>query len=183
MSTTSLRRRRIVRLSAVMAVVCALMVPVGPFALFFFALLAPINTLIGIAGLSPLNAAGVAAAEAARLPFGVVALTSALPLSFGLIRLAACFRGFAREELFSPATIAGLRDFAGAILFWSLTQPLFGAAISVILTMGAPEGQRHLAVQVSSNFVLMSVFALCVLVVSWVLSEASALSDENAQFV
>ncbi|MBU1176539.1 MAG: hypothetical protein KKH72_14135 [Alphaproteobacteria bacterium] len=183
MNANSSHRRRIVRFSAAMSVICAVLMPVGPFVLFFLALLAPIDTLAAMAGVAPLQPGSVDAADGARLLFGIFALASALPLSFGLIRLAACFGGFARGALFAPSTIAGLRDFAGAMLVWTLAQPLFRAAYSMILTFGGPEGSRQIVVQIGSDFILMSVFALCVLIVSWVLTEASALSEENAQFV
>ena len=163
--------------------VCAVLTPAAPLVLFFIALLGPIDMLAHMAGLDPLAPGAESAAESARLLFGVFALASALPLSFGLIRLATCFRGFAQGNLFSPQTIAGLRDFAGAALVWTVLQPFMRAVFSLILTMGAPEGYRQIVVQLDSNMVLMSVIALGVLIVSWVLTEASAISEENAQFI
>jgi hypothetical protein len=174
------RLRRIAGFSRALAIVCAVLTPVAPLAVFLIALFAPLDALAESAGVvvhSPETA------EGGRLLFGVVALVSALPLSFGLIRLATCFRGFAGGALFAAASVAGLRDFAGATLFWALSQPFFATVSGLVLTWGAPEGKRELALQLSSNTILLAVFALCVLTVSWVLIEASALSEENAQFV
>ena len=144
------------------------------------ALFAPAADLQQVTGLT---LAVPEAIDAARLPFGVLALLASLPLSYGLIRLGACFRGFSRHDLFSRATISGLRDFAAAIFFWALCRPFFVMLFALVLSWGAPAGKRQLVLQLSSDSILLVVFALCVLIVSWVLTEASALSEENEQFV
>ncbi len=180
MTVSSTRRRRIRRFSTFVAAICVILMILAPISVFLMGLFAPVEALAQTIGIT-LTASE--AAEAGRLLYATTLLVSALPLSFGLIRLAACFRGFAADALFAAATIAGLRDFAAAILFWALAQPLFRTLGGLVLTWDAPPGERQLAVQLSSDTVFLGMFALSVLVVSWVLTEASALSEENAQFV
>ncbi len=180
MDTPSSRRRRIRRFSSIVAAICIILMAASPLVVFLMALLLPVDELTQSVGIS---LAAPEAAEAGRLMFATIMLVATLPLSFGLLRLAACFRGFATDELFAASTIAGLRDFAAAMLFWTLAQPLFRMLGGLVLTWGAPLGERQIAVQLGSDTILLGMFALSVLVVSWVLTEASALSDENAQFI
>ena len=180
MNTPSSRRRRIRRFSSIVAAICIILMVTAPMVVFLMGLLLPAEDLARSVGVS---LATSESAESGRLVFATIMLVATLPLSFGLIRLATCFRGFAVDALFAASTIAGLRDFAAAILFWTLTQPLFRMLGGLVLTWGAPSGERQLAVQLGSDTILLGMFALSVLIVSWVLTEASALSEENAQFV
>ena len=180
MDTPSLRRRRIRRFSSIVAAICLILMAATPMVIFLMGLFMPTDELSQSVGVS---LAAPESAEAGRLAFATIMLIATLPLSFGLIRLAACFRGFAAGELFATTTIAGLRDFAAAMLFWSLAQPLFRMLGGLVLTWSAPPGERQLAVQLGSDTVLLGMFALSILIVSWVLTEASALSEENAQFI
>ena len=180
MSAQSLRRRRIARFSNAVAAICALLTAVAPLLVFLSALFMPLEDLAKFGGLT-VEYPGFG--DGVRLPLAIAGLFATLPLSFGLIRLATCFHGFARGALFSPETISGLRDFAGAALVWTLLRPVFTAISSLILSSGAPEGSRQLVVQLNGDAVLLAIFALGVLIVSWVLTEAAALSEENAQFI
>ena len=180
MSSVSPRRQRIRRFSKIVALICAAMTFLVPLSAFIYALYAPVDTLLQAGGLSPDAAES---AEAARLVFAIVLLVTTLPLSYGLLRLGACFNGFADDALFAASTIAGLRDFAAIILFWALVQPFLTALFSVLLTWSAPDGQHKLTFRFGSEDVFLGLFALCVLVVSWVLTEASVLSEENEQFI
>lgn len=180
MTDQSTRRLRIRRFSYAVALICAALTILTPLSLFLFALFAPIELLLDAGGLS---SAASETADDARLVFGIVALFSALPVSYGLIRLGACFRGFAEDALFASTTISGLRDFAAVILFWSVAQPFLTALNSLVLTWSAPPGGHQISMSIGSDDIYFGLFALCVLIVSWVLTEASALSEENAQFV
>jgi hypothetical protein len=180
MNASSPRRLRIRRFSYAVAMICALLTLLTPLFFFIYALLAPTETLLSAAGLT---AKAAETAEASRLVFAIVALIAALPLSYGLLRLGACFRGFAEDALFAASTIAGLRDFAGIMLFWAVLQPFLTLINSLILTWSAPPGGHELSLKIASDDILLAVFALCVLIVSWVLTEASALSEEIEQFV
>ena len=77
----------------------------------------------------------------------------------------------------------GLRKFALGLLASALLQPFSAAALSVLLSSDAPAGQHRLTLGFGSDTMLALLAAGIVSVVAWVLAEASALAEENAQFI
>ncbi|WP_246678429.1 MULTISPECIES: hypothetical protein [unclassified Mesorhizobium] len=57
------------------------------------------------------------------------------------------------------------------------------AAMSVLLTLDAPAGQHRLTLSFGSDTVLMLLAAGTIAVIAWVMAEATALAEENQQFV
>lgn len=112
-----------------------------------------------------------------------VTLVPLAALVWALLRVRVCFAGFARGELFTGATTAGFRDFSLGVLLWAVLSVPAATALSVLMSWGAPPGQRQLAIAVSSDTLLMLFFAGTTAVVGWILAEASAIAEENAQFV
>ena len=76
-----------------------------------------------------------------------------------------------------------LRGFAAGFFASVVTGFFVAMAISVVLTLGAPAGQRALAVGLGSNELITLLFAGMVWQIAAVMSRAVALAEENAQFV
>ncbi|MFT7759296.1 UNVERIFIED_CONTAM: hypothetical protein ODX46_25225, partial [Salmonella enterica subsp. enterica serovar Enteritidis] len=76
-----------------------------------------------------------------------------------------------------------LRAFAMAVFVSTLLQPFAYAALSLILSWTNPAGQRALSIGISSDMWLGLLFAGTIIVIAWVMREAIAIADENAQYV
>lgn len=175
------RRLRIQRTSKVMAGLClagAVLLPAGVVAYWA---VSPLGALAGDARV-PLSWLG---------DFGPVqrllgALSSVLPvavLAWGLLRLRGCFLGFARGALFAGYSVRGFRDFALALTATSLLGILAHTLVGLLLSWGAPGGQKQLAVSLSSDMLMMLCIGGTMAVVGWVLGEAADLAEENASFI
>lgn len=104
-------------------------------------------------------------------------------LILALMSARRCFHAFAAGNFFGQDAVSGLRKFALGLLASALLQPFSAAALSVLLSSDAPAGQHRLTLGFGSDTMLALLAAGIVAVVAWVLSEASALAEENAQFV
>lgn len=172
--------RRIRALSRAMCVICIATAVLLPAGMLVYWLATPADALMAAAGAGrgatslgvPMRVAGFAIA---MIPLGV--------LVFGLHNAARCFVALAAGRVFSVDTIGRLRTFSLCVLISTLLKPLAGAALSVLLSSGAPAGSRVLAVSVGSDTLLAIIFAGLVTVISWVMLDAMAIVDEHAQFV
>lgn len=113
----------------------------------------------------------------------VTLMVPSLVLGFGLWHLRKMFLCFARNAIFENGTIRHLKIFSIALLLQTLLSPAAGALTSLLVTITRPEGQRMISIGLSnieaSSLFLGGLF----LIISWVLSEAVALHDENRSFV
>ncbi len=104
-------------------------------------------------------------------------------LILALMSARRCFSAFAAGYFFGQDAVMGLRKFALGLLASALLQPFSAAALSVLLSSDAPAGQHRLTLGFGSDTMLALLAAGIVSVVAWVLAEASALAEENAQFI
>ncbi len=118
-----------------------------------------------------------------RLLAALVSFLAALPLSWGLFRLSACFSEFSQGRPFSARSITGLRDFAAAIVASVIAKILALTLIILILTWTAPPGMKQLAVAVDSDAMMMALFAAIIAALAWAMGHAATLAEENSQFV
>ncbi|CCV13516.1 DUF2975 domain-containing protein [Mesorhizobium sp. STM 4661] len=108
------------------------------------------------------------------------------PLSCLILALMAarrCFGAFAVGNFFGPDAIKGLRNFALGLLASALLKPFSAAALSVLLSWDAPAGQHRLTFGFGSDTMLTLLAAGIIAVIAWVMTEASVLAEENAQFI
>jgi hypothetical protein len=111
---------------------------------------------------------------------------SALPLAcliWGLLRVRRCFEAFGQGRFFTRENIHGLRDFAIAVFASTLLKPVAGAALSILLSWQTYATGKTLVVNFGSDALLALLFAGLIAVIAWVMAEAMAIADENAQFV
>lgn len=181
--TPNARTRRLMkmqRLSRVMAMLCiAVAVALTGLTICYWTA-TPWLRLVSTLGMAPL---GPRADETLlRTGGAVVSLLPLAALIFGLISARACFLALAGGEVFSQASVRGLRGFAFWLLVSALLQPLAGMALSVLLSLGSG-GPGQLAISVSSDTLLALLFSGMVLVITTVMSEAVDIADDNAQIV
>jgi uncharacterized SAM-binding protein YcdF (DUF218 family) len=104
-------------------------------------------------------------------------------LILALISARRCFYAFAGGNFFGQDAVKGLRNFALGLLASALLKPFSAAALSVLLSSDAPAGQHRLTLGFGSDTMLALLAAGIVAVIAWVMAEASALAEENAQFI
>lgn len=119
------------------------------------------------------------------LRFGAIGLSllSVLPLSWGLVRVRACFAEFAQGRPFAARGVAGLRDFAIGMGLSVVAKPLSTMLLSIWLSWNAPAGQRQLVIQFDSDTLIMALFAATIAALGWAMQKAAAIAEENSQFV
>jgi len=121
--------------------------------------------------------------ETARLWGGLVSL---LPVGLGLALFLLLWRLFGEyaqgRALQAPAQRL-LHHVAGVLLALALLQPLTRAALSAVLTMNQPPGQRQLVLQLSGNDYLALLTAVALLAVALVMRQAVQAAEENRGFV
>jgi len=173
------------RLNSAFAWACALLAVALPLAVLYQLVTTPTEGLLLRAGVS-LSAVQVAMLDVElwqrllALGLGMLPVCCA---SYGLVCAMRCFSGFSQGEYFSLRTVRYLRGFAAGVFASVVTGFVVAMAISVLLTLGAPAGQRALAVGLGSNELITLLFAGMVWQIAAVMSRAVALAEENAQFV
>ena len=114
------------------------------------------------------------------------AAIAALPvaLSIGALwQLWQLFGAFAAGQALTQRAQRHLRRFAWALLARAVLQPLASAALSVVLTMANPVGQRMLFASFSSDNFFLILLGAVLLTIAVVMSDAVRAADENRGFV
>ncbi len=112
-----------------------------------------------------------------------VLLVYAGPVVWGFWELRALFRGYARGEIFCPSAAVRLRHCALAMVALAVAGPVTTVALSLALSVGLPEGSRHVVIGIHGEDLGFAIIGLAVLVIARVLGEAARLARENAEFV
>jgi len=179
--TSVVRVRRIRRLSGAMVFLCQSMPLLLVGGLLFYWFATPAVKLLLSAGLSPVAADTIGSGT--RLAGFAISMVPLSVLIWGLLQAQRCFRAFAAARFLTAEPVAGLRGFALGLLISSLVNPFATAALSVLLSWRGPPGTRTLTFNVGSDTLLLILFAGTIAVIAWVLAEAVAIAEENAQFV
>lgn len=173
------------RLNSAFAWVCALLAVALPLAVFYQLVTTPTEGLLLRAGVQ-LSALQLVLLDVDLWQRVLAVMLGMVPVcctSYGLVCAMRCFSGFSQAEYLSLRTVRYLRGFAAGI-FASVVAGLFVAMlISLVLTAGAPAGQKALAFGLGGNELLTLLFAGMVWQISAVMAKAVALAEENARFV
>ncbi|MDQ8020846.1 MAG: DUF2975 domain-containing protein [Moraxellaceae bacterium] len=113
---------------------------------------------------------------------GVTLLSLGLLLG-GLWQVRRCFQRFAAGHYFELATIRHLRRFAALTCASVVVSFVCTPVLSVLLTLNNAPGHRQLALGVSSEQLFTLFIAGMVWLIAAVMTHASSLAEENAQFV
>jgi hypothetical protein len=114
------------------------------------------------------------------------ALFTLLPLGVALAGLAFLWRLFSeyREaRIFSPLALHSLTGFARCLFVTAFAAPLYGVALSVILTWVNGPGRREVAIYFSSAHYAMLLLGAVLLAISSVMGEAARVAEDHAGFV
>ncbi len=112
----------------------------------------------------------------------LVSLIGVAPLSWGLLRARRCFVEFGAGRLFSTAGISGLRDFAIGTGISAALRPVTTASLGLLPGAGGT-GPHQLVLDISSDTLILALFAATIAALSWAMQKAAALAEENNRFV
>jgi hypothetical protein len=132
--------------------------------------------------------------EAAMVDVGTLALRarvagglwSLVPLGvilLGLLRLWQLFDEYASARVFSHRALVSLRGFARCMLAMGFVAPLYGAVLSVLMTMDRAPGTRELNVGFEFDHYAMILLGAVMLAIASVMAEAARVAEDNAGFV
>jgi hypothetical protein len=175
------RLSRIRSLSRVMAILCLVTALLLLAAMAYYWLTTPARALLTAASVNGATLTDIG--WDIRLAGFVISMIPLSALIYGLVRARRSFTEFAGGRIFSMQTVGGLKAFSISIAVSALLKPLAGAALSLLLSSAVVSGGRTLALTVGSDTLLTLLFAGMVAVIAWVMTDAVALADENAQFV
>lgn len=125
--------------------------------------------------------AGVAEGDLMRLFAIATALLHLLPLSWGLWRLRVCLTRFSTGHPFDAEGIAGLRDFALGTALSAIAKPLAGMLF--MLAMSWESRPKQIVIEISSDVMILALFAGVVAALVWAMQKAAQLAEENSQIV
>ncbi len=94
-----------------------------------------------------------------------------------------CFDEMAAGRMVSPAMSRGLKAMAVGMALSTILRPLASAAASVLASSSQPPGARSVVLTLSSDFLVLLVFAAAVFVVAHAMERATAIADDHARFV
>lgn len=123
------------------------------------------------------------------LPFEILCLAfvaSIVPMSaalYAVLTLKRLFGLYEKAIIFSDESVSCFRHLGYAAVLWVAANFVFTASISVILSHGNPEGERFIVAQFGSSDIGTLIVGAVVILISWVMREASALQDEQAHTV
>ncbi len=113
-------------------------------------------------------------------------LVSLIPVSvavFGAINLKELFKLYEKEIVFSEQNISCFRRLGYTLISWVFANLIFVVLISAVLTFSNLPGERAIVAQIGVSDFGTLIIGAVVLIVSWVMKEASKLENEQAHTV
>ncbi len=111
---------------------------------------------------------------------------SIIPLSvslFALYNLQRLFGLYAAGKFFALENVRCFRNMGWALVAVVPLDILFNSALSVLLSLDQPAGERMLAISISSDDIGIAIIGAVIIIVSWIMAEAADLSQENAAII
>jgi len=113
-------------------------------------------------------------------------LISLIPMSvavYGAINLKELFKLYEKAIIFSEKNVSYLRRLGYTLIFWVISNFIFTVLISIVLTFNNSPGERKMVAQLDISDIGTLIIGAVVVLVSWVMSEASRLADEQIHTV
>ena len=113
-------------------------------------------------------------------------LSSTIPLSvavYGAINLRELFTLYEEAIVFSEKNVNCIRRLGYTLVLWVVANFIFVILISIVLTFNNMTGERVIVAQLGVSDVGALIIGAVIVLISWVMSEASRLEDEQAHTV
>ncbi len=109
-------------------------------------------------------------------------LISLIPVGFktaALLFLMKLFGLFEKREFFSKESVLYIRKLGFCLLFGQLVYPFYMGMMTLALTMNNPPGMRNITVGFEGEQASLTIVALIVILVSWIMNEGRKLQEES----
>jgi Protein of unknown function (DUF2975) len=113
-------------------------------------------------------------------------LVSLIPASvaiYGIINLKELFILYEKAIVFSERNVKCFRRLGYTLIYWVVANLIFVMLISIVLTFNNSPGDRMMVAQFGISDIGTLIIGAVVVLVSWVMNEASKLEDEQAHTV
>lgn len=102
---------------------------------------------------------------------------------FGIVNLKKLFALYEKEIIFSNQNAVYILRFGYSLIALVVANIVFIALISIILTFNDPSGNRMVVFQLEAQNFAMLIIGAVVVLISWVMKEATILKDEQKYIV
>jgi len=102
---------------------------------------------------------------------------------YALLQGRRLFGLYSEGKIFTLENTRRLSNIARALIVYTLAMPLMRTALSVLLTLHKPLGERHLVISISSDDIGLLFIGTGLLVITWIMDEGRKLAEDNAQIV
>lgn len=106
----------------------------------------------------------------------LIPVTVSEVILFFLIRL---FRQYEKNEIFNLDSVNYIKKIGRTLLIGCVLAPFHEALLSATLTWHNPIGQRIAVISLSGTSVIIVLTSLMIILISWIMSEACQLKDEQ----
>ena len=107
---------------------------------------------------------------------GLIPLVVKLLILYFLIKL---FRLYEQAEIFSIKNVTYIKRIGIAMLIGQILNPIYQALLSVALTWQNPPGHRMIQIGLSQTNIGIVITAFLIILISWIMAEASKLREEQ----
>ena len=94
---------------------------------------------------------------------------------YSVIRL---FRHFAKNEYFTAGTVFWIQRAALFLLLNQLIYPVYTGLLSLVLTIQNPPGQRMISFALGDQQLTLTIVALTILLISWIMEEGRKINED-----
>jgi len=113
----------------------------------------------------------------------LVSLIPASVATYGVIKLRKLFSLYEKAIVFSEQNVKCFRHLGYTLISWVISNLIFVMLISVVLTFNNSPGERLMVAQFGISDIATLIIGLIIVLVSWVMNEASKLENEQAYTV
>lgn len=99
---------------------------------------------------------------------------------YGFKNMRELFRLYAAGEIFSRRNVSRYRAMGLALLYWAGAAFVNTPLLSLAMSVGMPEGQRHITVGIGSDELAALFAGSAALVISWVMDVGRGIEEEQA---
>ncbi len=113
-------------------------------------------------------------------------LVSLIPLSvaiYGLFTLKRLFTLYENAIVFSVKNVQCFRHLGYTLISWVFANMVFVTLVSIVITFNNPPGERIVIAQFGISDIATLIIGAVVVLISWVMKEASKLENEQAYTV
>lgn len=109
----------------------------------------------------------------------IVSLIPIFVVLFGVFNLKSLFKLYEKEVIFSNQNAEYILRFGYSLMAWVAANFIFVILISLVLTFDNPVGNRMVVAELNVQDIAMLIIGAVIVLISWVMKEATILKDEQ----